>query len=172
MWRLRGAKGQKKPLLCLQQQRLAAKKREEKKGEDCVWNCPSVAVVVLSHFISATTERFPPIYLPSDYSSTLLEQEKHLVSHHGWLNTINNLSFFFFFSAHAIASLKITHCLNAFFPSLNPIIFVEVQSTEKLLHFTSSARCISNCSLNTRVGCKYCSMSTYLKDFSECVWGF
>lgn len=79
---------------------------------------------------------------------------------------------FYIFLAHTIASLKITLCLNAFFPSLNPIIFVEVQSTEKLLHFTTSAHSISNCSLNTRVGCKYRSMSSYLKDFLECVWGF
>lgn len=116
MWADRKNKreGEKKPFLCLQQPRLAAEKREEKSGEDCVWNCSSVAVVVLSHFISATPERFPPIYLPSDYSSSVSEQEKQSVPHHGWLNAISRL-FFPTHPAHAISSLNITLCLNAFF---------------------------------------------------------
>lgn len=71
-------RGQKQPLLCLQEQGLAAEEREEKRGEDCVWNCPSVAVVALSHFISATAALFPPIYLPSDYSSPPLTAGKTL----------------------------------------------------------------------------------------------
>ncbi len=58
-------RGQKQPLLCLQEQELAAEERKEKRLEDCVWNCPSVAVVVLSHFISATAAFFPPSICPA-----------------------------------------------------------------------------------------------------------
>lgn len=144
--------------------RTAAEERKEKRGEDCVWNCPSVAVVVFSHFISATAAFFPPICLPGDYSFPLSEQEKHSLFHHGWLNTITDLFFFhhlscsrYLFTQHR--SLSKCYFFFSFLPSLNPIIFVEVQSTEKLPHFTSSAHAISICSLNIGVGCKCHTMS-------------
>lgn len=114
-------------------------------------------------------------FLPSICPATVLplsEQEKHSLSHHGWLNTITNPPFFSTtYPAHAISSLNIALCLNAIlffffhsFQSLDPIMFVEVQSTEKLPHFTSSAHAISICSLNIRVGCKCHSLSGYLDD--------
>ena len=62
---------------------------------------------------------------------------------------------------------SLSKCYSFFFhsfQSLDPIMFVEVQSTEKLPHFTSSAHAISICSLNIRVGCKCHSMSGYLDD--------
>lgn len=137
----REREGYRNPLLCLQVQGLAAEEREEKRGEDCVWNCPSVALVVLSHFISATAAFFSPIYLPSDYSSPLSELEKHSHSHHGWLNTIANLSPPTY-PAHAISSLNSTLRLNALlisYPLLNLVIFV--QSTETLPRFISFSVC-------------------------------
>lgn len=167
-------RGQKEPLLCLQQQGLAAEKREEKRGEDCVWNCPSVAVVVLSHFISATAARFPPISLLSDYSSTLLEQEKHSLSHHGQCSTITNLffphlpcsrylftqhrslskCFFFFFHCSAPSYLQKCRVLKNCHTSLRlHILFLSV-------HLTSG------------LGCKYRTVSGYLEDFLERVQGF
>lgn len=169
--RERGVRGQKQPLLCLQEQGLAAEERKEKRGEDCVWNCPSVAVVVLSHFISATAAFFPSIYLPSDYSSPLSEQEKHSLSHHGWLNTITNS----FFSHHLSCShylftqhRSLSKCYSFFsLPLRDPITFIEVQSTEKLPHFTSSAHAISICSLNIRVGCKCHAVSGNLQGLLE-----
>ena len=39
-------------------------KKEEEEGRDCFWNCPSVAVVCPSHFISATAECFHPSISP------------------------------------------------------------------------------------------------------------
>lgn len=108
---------------------------------------------------------FPPIYLPSDYSSPLSEQEKHSLSHHGWLNTITKLfsphlscSHYLFTQQHSFSK-----CYSYFFYSLlNPIIFVEVQSTEKLPHFIAAAHAVFICSLNTAVGCKCHSVSCYL----------
>lgn len=67
--------------------------KEEKRGEDFFWNCPSVALVVLSHFISATAAFFLPSICPVTILTPLSEQEKHSLSHHGWLNTITELFF-------------------------------------------------------------------------------
>lgn len=132
---------------------LAAEEREEKRGEDCVWNCPSVAVVVLSHFISATATLFlpsicPATILPLSRSRKTLALSPWMAQH----NPPRHLSCSrYLYTQHCPLSKCYSLCVCVFLLSLNPIIFVELQSTEELPHFTSSAHAISICSLRIRV---------------------